>query len=110
MSAHELLQTALGSDDTLEDVCHALRDRTAQFWDLGDSVVVTQVSERDGGRDLHVWLAAGKLDTLRRWAPALDDIAREWQCARITIDGRKGWARVLAGYEPSDVGLTKEVA
>lgn len=100
------LEGALGKGETLADVVDALDCGHAQLWNLGDSVVVTQVT---AGRDLHVWLAAGNLDTIRWWVPALDDIAREWGCRRITVTGRKGWARVLTGFNKTEVGLTKEV-
>ena len=106
----EKLEKALGKGESLSDVVAALECGHAQLWPIGDSVVVTQVRDREGGRDLHVWLAAGNLDTIRRWVPALDELAREWKCDRITADGRKGWARILPSFKRSKLGLTKEVS
>ena len=92
---------------TLDDVQAALDSGHAQLWELGDSAVVTQVC--DGGRTLRVWLAGGNLDKLRRGLPVLDEVAREFGCSRIEIEGRKGWARVLTGYRVDRVFLVKEV-
>jgi hypothetical protein len=44
-----------------------------------------------GGRDLDLWY-----DLIER----IEDFARDEGCASVVIQGRRGWARVLTGYEP----------
>lgn len=104
-----LLTPALDADTAIEDVQRAVDASEAQHWALGSSEVVTQVIERSGGLALRVWLAGGDLAQLLEAEPALDEIAREFGCSTIEIDGRKGWSRVLKGYTVQRVLLTREV-
>jgi hypothetical protein len=58
-----------------------------------------------------VLTACGGAD-MRRWLPLLATIesyARDEGCACVRIYGRKGWARVLDGYETQHVILRKEL-
>lgn len=48
-----------------------------------------------------------------RWLPLIEGIenyAREEGCSRSRIYGRKGWLRVLDGYEIKNVVMDKELA
>ena len=50
---------------------------------------------------------------MKRWLPLIDQIeayARREGCARVRIYGRKGWLRVLEGYEGRFVILDKELS
>jgi len=49
---------------------------------------------------------------MKRWLPLIGQIenyARREGCARIRIYGRKGWLRVLDGYEQKHVIMDKEL-
>lgn len=94
---------------TIEDVERDLLRHKAQFFSLGDAFVVTQVVEHPRRRVLRVWLAGGNLDTIRRALPELDNLARDWGCDRVEIDGRRGWARIMPEYDIERVVLTKDV-
>ena len=50
---------------------------------------------------------------MKRWLPLIDQIevyAKHEGCVRIRINGRKGWLRVLEGYEERHVIMEKELA
>lgn len=94
---------------SLGDVYRALEDERARLWPLERSAVVTEIVQYPRLRACRVWLAGGDLDELRRNLPTLDEYARACGCDRIEIDARKGWQRVLTGYELTRVVLTKEL-
>lgn len=55
--------------------------------------------------------ACGGAD-MRRWLPLLkqiEDYARNEGCASVRIYGRRGWQRVLDGYDVTHVILEKEL-
>ena len=91
-------------DDTPEGLWGQLEAATAQLWTAwrGDdlrAVCVTTVC----GDTLHFWLCAGGGCD---WPALFDGIAdaARGRVARCTIDGRRGWVRLL-GFEPNDAGL-----
>ncbi len=49
---------------------------------------------------------------MKLWLPLLEqveDYAEAEGCTRVRIYGRKGWTRVLAGYEPKHVIMDKKL-
>jgi hypothetical protein len=49
---------------------------------------------------------------IERWLPLIDGIeayARDEGCARVRVYGRKGWLRVLEGFEQRHVIMDKEL-
>lgn len=103
------LEPALDANYTLADVWEEISNDRAQFWPLTRSAVVTQILTFPRRRVLRVWLAGGDLDELRWALGHADDIARSRGCSAIEIDGRKGWARALTGFEPTRIVLTREI-
>lgn len=103
------LEPALDGTYSLEDVEHEIDNERAQFWPFPHGAVVTQVCEYPLLRVLRVWLAGGQLHEMERGFDFLEDVAREFNCSRIEIDGRKGWGRVMTGYTETRVVYTKEV-
>ena len=50
---------------------------------------------------------------MTRWLPLLGEIeayAKREGCARVRIFGRKGWLRVLAGYEHKHIIMDKDLS
>lgn len=78
-----------------------LRTGRAQLWPGETAAVVTQCLIDDTGRGLHVWLAGGDLGGVLALRPGIEAWGRAQGCRCITINGRKGWNRVLGrhGYE-----------
>lgn len=49
---------------------------------------------------------------MKRWLPLIEQIegyAKREGCARVRIYGRKGWGRVLEGYEEKHIIMDKEL-
>lgn len=57
--------------------------------------MVTQVVDEVGGRALHVWLAGGELSDILALKPGVEAWGRARACDYVTINGRRGWARIL---------------
>jgi hypothetical protein len=73
----------------------------AQLWPGERSAMVTQVFEALDGPSLHVWLAGGELDDILALKPGIEAWARARGCRWVTIEGRRGWERLLkaGGFE-----------
>jgi hypothetical protein len=72
----------------------------AQLWPGEASALVTQCVVDELGPCLHVWLAGGSLDEILAMRTGVEAWGRFHGCQRVTINGRKGWARALrrCGY------------
>lgn len=83
-----------------QDILADLQAGRAQLWAGEASAMVTQCVADEQGPCLHVWLAGGNLADILRLKPGVEAWARALGCGRVTINGRKGWARVLrrSGY------------
>ena len=89
---------ALAADAGPADLAGALRTGRARLWIGEGAVLATELAAEPDGPCLHVWLAAGRLSAVLALRPGLEAWARGAGCRRITLDGRKGWARVLAPF------------
>lgn len=93
-------------------------DRTKQLWGVqaGEKTVgflLTEISDRQKGRTMCVWGAAGTAEDVEHLAPiytTLETWAREIGCTVVEVRGRKGWSRVLPGFKETGVLLEKVLA
>lgn len=90
---------------TLDDVWQAVQNGQAQFWPAANSVVITEIKVYPRGKVLNVWLAGGRLEEIMVLTGYIKKFAKEQGCARITMQGRRGWARIL-GMRPDAVVLS----
>lgn len=99
-----LLLRALRDGDMTE-VWAAFRAGTAQLWLALDGAELRAacVTQSDGDA-LHFWLCGGDGCDWRALGDGIADAARG-RFARLTIDGRKGWARVLGGFQRRGDGV-----
>jgi hypothetical protein len=88
----------------------------AQVWGVQDArgnitgACITRVYETPNGRFCTVFVAAGILmPALPEGIALIEDWARGLGCRAIEIIGRRGWQRVLPGYEPRAVVLEKNL-
>ena len=49
---------------------------------------------------LHWWLAGGEMSEILAMERPITEWARSQGCRKASIDGRKGWERVLTEYQP----------
>lgn len=80
-------------EDPEHEVVGRLLNGTAQLWLGVRCAMVTEVVNRP--RTIHVWLAGGDLQEIVSLIPGIEAWARMMGCSEATIEGRKGWARVL---------------
>jgi len=103
-----LLRPALaqaGDLFTVDDVWAAVQKGQAQFWPAANSVVITEIKVYPRGKVLHVWLAGGRLEEIMVLTGYIKRFAKEQGCDRITMHGRRGWAKIL-GMRPDAVVLS----
>jgi hypothetical protein len=99
---------------SLSDVRCFLEEGKALAWGLRDesSVLgfwITRIEESYTAKFGLVWICAG--DGLELGLPAYREVIEPWfwsqGCEWIDINGRKGWKRVMPGYEEVAVTLRK---
>jgi hypothetical protein len=75
-----------------------------------ESAAATILINSESGKVCIITVCSGS--DMRRWLPLIkqiEDYARHEGCARIRIFGRKGWLRVLDGYEQKHIIMDKEL-
>lgn len=98
--ARQFLLPALtdgSEDDLVDDICRGL----AQLWTGRRSAIVTQLVRPSS---IHCWLAGGDLNEIIALMPGLESYGRALGYTFATVDGRKGWDRVLRPYGYLRVG------
>ncbi len=103
------LAAALDGSHALDDVWEGVAAGEFHFWPGVRSAAVGELVQHPRRRDYHVWLAGGDLSELIEMERAACAFARALGCDRITINGRKGWARALKDYRPLYVALAKDL-
>lgn len=101
-----------GDTHTVEDVLLEVATGECQFWPGRTSAIITEVRKYPRKTVLHYWLAGGDLHELEEMSAQIETWAREQGCTRITLAGRRGWARTFLrdrGYEPQSAILAKEL-
>lgn len=101
-----------GDTHTVEDVMLSVAEGHRQFWPGKESAVITEVNQYPRKTVLHYFLAGGNLEELETMAGPIEQWAREQGCTRITLAGRRGWARTFLrgrGYEPQWAVMAKEL-
>ena len=94
---------------SFEQVIDIVKRGDAQFWAFPDSAIVTEIIEYPQRRTLRFWLAGGNLKRLLDVEPKIRKWSILYQCEAVEIIGRKGWEKVLKGYEPTAIVLVKEI-
>jgi hypothetical protein len=111
-----LLKRVENPDWTLRQVKTDLKSAQAQVWVLVGhasapaGIVITRIENFHDTRWGLVWIAAGEgLEHVPRMLGEIEKWFRSMGCSRSEISGRKGWERVLPGYEFKAVTLVKEL-
>jgi hypothetical protein len=101
-----------GGTHTVEDVMLSVAAGERQFWPGKQSAIVTELARHPRMSVLHFWLAGGDLQELETMVGPIERWAKEQGCTRITLAGRRGWARTFmrdAGYEPRWAVMAKDL-
>lgn len=84
-----------GQNMTIEDVERSLSSGQSMLWVGENSALITELTQDEFGWALHIWLGTGDLGDLVSLEPGLSAWARAHGCYYLSLDGRKGWERVL---------------
>lgn len=95
-------------DTTEAEVVQLLASDHAQLWPGDGAAMVVQLLAGPP-KGAHIWLAGGDMTGLLAMRPGLEAWARWQGCREISLNGRRGWQRVLAehGYAPQGENLIK---
>lgn len=109
--AHHIEAALAYSGDThsLLHVVDAIKDGSAQFFPLENSVIVTEIVDYPKRAVCRIWLAGGEMDELIEAEKSIAEWARSHGCDGMEIIGRKGWERQLKDYKPASTVLIKEI-
>lgn len=109
--AHHIEAALAYSGDThsLLHVVDAIKDGSAQFFPLENSVIVTEIVDYPKRAVCRIWLAGGEMDELIEAEKSIVKWARSHGCDGMEIIGRKGWERQLKDYKPASTVLIKEI-
>jgi hypothetical protein len=101
-----------GGTHNFDDVAEMVRDNRLQLWPAKNSVVLTEIIVYPRLKNLHYFLAGGDLDELSRMRTMIESWGKSIGCTRVTLAGRKGWAKTFLkdeGYSPQWAVLAKEL-
>ena len=87
-----------GGTHTFDDLVSMVMTGRLRLWAFDQSVALTEIIEYPREKHYHVFIAGGKLSEL---TDAMDDLlsaAQQAGCSKITISGRKGFVKALAGH------------
>ena len=101
-----------GGTHDFEDVVQMVEGHRLQLWPAKDSVVLTEIIDYPRLKNLHYFLAGGDLDELSRMRPLIESWGKSVGCTRVTLAGRRGWAKTFLkdeGYSPQWSVLAKEL-
>jgi hypothetical protein len=79
----------------IDDVWEGIKAGTFLLWPGKESAAVTVTQTYPKKKQLHVFLAGGKLKELLDMWDCAEIYAKATGCASLSISGRKGWTRVL---------------
>jgi hypothetical protein len=101
-----------GGTHDFEDVVQMVEGHRLQLWPAKDSVVLTEIIDYPRLKNLHYFLAGGDLDELSRMRPLIESWGKSVGCTRVTLAGRRGWAKTFLkdeGYSPQWSVMAKEL-
>ena len=101
-----------GGTHHFDDVLDMVRDSRLQVWPATGSIVLTEIIVYPRLKNLHYFLAGGDLDELSRMRPIIESWGKSVGCTRVTLAGRRGWAKTFfqdEGYRPQWSVLAKEL-
>lgn len=93
---------------TEDDVLAMILAGKLTLWSNGNAIMVTEFSDYPRMRVVNVFICAGDYDKMWEVEKMVIDDAKTNGCKRITGAGRKGWTKVLPGYEPGGYFMHKD--
>ena len=101
-----------GGTHQFEDVLEMVEKNQLQVWPATQSIVLTEIIVYPRLKNLHYFLAGGDLDELSRMRPMIESWGKSLGCTRVSLAGRRGWAKTFLkdeGYSPQWTVLAKQL-
>lgn len=101
-----------GGTHNFDDIVEMVQDNKLQVWPASESIVLTEIIIYPRLKNLHYFLAGGDLIELSRMRPMIESWGKSLGCTRVTLAGRKGWAKTFLkdeGYSPQWSVLAKDL-
>lgn len=101
-----------GGTHQFEDVLEMVEKNQLQVWPATQSIVLTEIIVYPRLKNLHYFLAGGDLDELSRMRPMIESWGKSLGCTRVSLAGRRGWAKTFLkdeGYSPQWTVLAKKL-
>lgn len=101
------------TDLAMPDVLGWLEREAGHLWVVVDgsravAALTTSFEDRPSGKSLRLVSNGGVgLDGWVAYLAEIEAFARENQCVKVVMDGRRGWERVFRDYSPKRVTLEK---
>lgn len=115
LARKDLVESALvytEGSHTFEDIAAGIDLGQFKLLVAPNSLMLLEVIEYPQRKDLHVFLAAGKLEELEKMTPAVEEFGRRLGCKFITLSGRRGWERTYLrgrGWKQTSIVMSKEL-
>lgn len=87
-----------GDAFTVQDIDKAIQADEMQLWQNERAVVVTELRAFPQYNIINIVLAAGDLEAVMAFQPAIEDFGRANGASRMFMMGREGWSAVLPKY------------
>lgn len=97
-----------GGTQTLDQVLEGLQSGQFQFWGSDVAAVVTEINRLPNKTFINIVLGGGDLTELKVIENAIAEYARSMRFDGVMLVGRRGWGRVLPGYEEQATIYLKE--
>lgn len=101
-----------GGTHAFEDIVEMVKKEQLQVWPATQSIVLTEIIVYPRLKNLHYFLAGGDLDELSRMRPMIESWGKSLGCTRVSLAGRRGWAKTFLkdeGYSPQWTVLAKQL-
>jgi hypothetical protein len=101
-----------GGTHDFDDIVEMVGKNQLQVWPATQSIVLTEIIVYPRLKNLHYFLAGGDLDELSRMRPMIESWGKSLGCTRVSLAGRRGWAKTFLkdeGYSPQWTVLAKEL-
>ena len=99
-----------GGTHDFDDIVEMVGKNQLQVWPATQSIVLTEIIVYPRLKNLHYFLAGGDLDELSRMRPMIESWGKSLGCTRVSLAGRRGWAKTFLkdeGYSPQWTVLAK---
>lgn len=101
-----------GGTHDFDDIVEMVGKNQLQVWPATQSIVLTEIIVYPRLKNLHYFLAGGDLDELSRMRPMIESWGKSLGCTRVSLAGRRGWAKTFLkdeGYSPQWTVLAKKL-